>query len=131
MNQTQLSQPQWVLVLVPVPHPHKPDLSPHQRGPLGIYPVKVLAGGNHTVNVCYHLLLRSCPHLVDFLLGDSCRGVKDYSTASGLGPKQTGKTRLLLPKVCQSPSAKIIVPGLLNTNTTGYLTGQGLLLPGT
>lgn len=117
MNQTQFSQPQLVLALVPASHPHQPGLSPHQRGPLAIYPVKILAGSNHAVNVRDHLLLRSCPHLIDFLLGDSCRGVKDYPTASGLDPKQTGKTWLLLPEVCQSPSAKIIVPGMLNTNT--------------
>lgn len=125
MNQTQFSQPQLVLALVPASHPHQPGLSPHQRGPLAIYPVKILAGSNHAVNVRDHLLLRSCPHLIDFLLGDSCRGLKDYSTASGLDPKQTGKTWLLLPEVYQSPSAKIIVPGMLNTNTVGSSQDKG------
>ena len=56
------------------PSPIQPGPSPHQCGPLGIHPVKVLASCDHTVNVRNHLLLGSCPHLVDFLLGDACSG---------------------------------------------------------
>lgn len=43
------------------------------------------------MDVRNHLLLRSCSHLIDFLLGDACMEARGYSTVPHLGPKQKGK----------------------------------------
>lgn len=67
---------------------------PHQCGTLGVYPVKILACCNHTVDVGDHLLLRSSPHLINFLLGDACSGKERICSAfSGLSPKKREKSR--------------------------------------
>lgn len=63
---------------------------PHQRGTLGIDPVKVLACCDHTVDVRNHLLLGSHPHLVDFLLSDACSGEEGFGQHPRLGPKLGG-----------------------------------------
>lgn len=121
--------------------PTPPGPSAHQCGALGIYPVKVLARRDHTVDVCNHLLLRSRPHLIDFLLGDACGGKGGLSQHprprphAGRSSRADGQGTAPAP---QGPPGKGVaampigsyLPDPANTNTAHWPTEQGPFLPG-